>query len=44
MWKLFALAFGFREARDAEDGRLVVWGHGVHFYSWKDAVLYLLKP
>jgi len=39
IWKLIGLALGYRAAVDAEDGRLVVFGHGRHFYSWRDAVL-----
>ena len=40
MWKLIALMLGYRAACDVEDGRLVVFGYGEHFYSWKDAVRY----
>jgi hypothetical protein len=39
IWKLLAKFHGYAEARDAEDGRLVVFGHGRHFYSWRDAVV-----
>ena len=39
IWKLLAKFYGYAEARDAEDGQLVVFGHGVHFYSWRDAVV-----
>jgi hypothetical protein len=39
IWKWIACALGYAEAEDVEDGRLVVFGHGVHFYAWRDAVL-----
>jgi len=39
MWKLIALMLGYREAYDAEDGRLVVFKNDLRFYSWRDAVL-----
>lgn len=39
MWKIIALILGFRAAYDYEENRLVVFGHGRHFYTWRDAVL-----
>jgi hypothetical protein len=40
MWKLIAYLKGYREARDVEDNRLVVFRErdGLWFYSWRDAV------
>lgn len=39
VWPFIAKALGYQEAQDVEDGRLVVFGDGVWFYSWRAAVL-----
>lgn len=43
IWKAIAKMLGYQEARDAEDDRLIVFGHGVHFYSWREAVAYEVR-
>jgi hypothetical protein len=39
MWQFMARQLGYADAYDVEDGRLIVHGHGLHFYSWRDAVV-----
>jgi hypothetical protein len=41
IWKLVSFCIGYREARDVEDDRLVVFreADGRWFYSWREAAL-----